>query len=427
MKFKSLFVFLIIPVFLIAQEKEAVTLEKIWKNYVFYPKYVPGFNFMNDGLHYSKLEEGKIIKYDITTGKEVGVVLDVGKISEKGLEKIDGYSFNSDESKIMIRTETESIYRRSSKAIFFMYDVKSGKMEKISDLGKIQYATFSPDANKVAYVFENNLYYKNLKTGKEQQLTIDGSFNHWIFGAADWVYEEEFSFAKAFWWSPDSKRIAYMAFDESKVKEFTMTLYKDGAYPEYQTFKYPKVGEDNSKVYVFLYDLESEETLPVDLGDEYEYVPRVKWTKNPNKLCVFKMNRWQNDLELVLADAKTGETSTLFREKNKYYVDIHDNLTFLENGNQFIWTSEKDGYNHVYLYDMKGKLVKQLTKGDWEVTDFYGVDEKKGKIFFQSTEESPLERYVYSTSMKGGKRKKMTKSKGWISAQFSSTFDYLIP
>ncbi len=426
MKFKYALLFFLIPTLIFAQKGQEITLEKIWKDYTFYPNSVPGFNFLNDGKHFSKLDGNNITKYDITTGNQVAVFLNGNEIDNEKLAKIDSYEFNSDESKIMIQTATEAIYRRSSKAVFYAFDVKSKKLELVSDIGKIQYATFSPDANKVAYVFENNLYYKDLSTGKENQLTIDGSFNNLIFGSTDWVYEEEFSFAKAFWWSPDSKRIAYMAFDESEVKEFTMTLYKDGAYPEYETFKYPKVGEKNSEVSVFIYDLKSEETLPVDLGTEYEYIPRVKWTQNPNQLCVFKMNRWQNDLELVLADAATGKTSTLLKEKNKYYVDIHDNLNFLKDGKHFIWTSEKSGFNHVYLYNMKGKEVKQLTKGDWEVTDFYGVNEEKEKIFFQSAEESPMERHIYTASLKGGKKKKLTNNKGWNTVQFSSTYDYYV-
>ncbi len=426
MKAKILLFLFLVPMGLIGQKKAGITLENIWKDYVFMPNYVPGFNFLNDGKHYSKLDGNSIVKYDITTGKEVGVILDGEEVDAKSLARINSYAFNSDESKILIKTQNTQIYRRSSKAVFFAYDTKSKKLEKISELGKIQYATFSPDATKVAYVFENNLYYKDLSSGEENQLTIDGSFNNLIFGATDWVYEEEFSFAKAFWWSPDSKKIAYMAFDESDVKEFTMTLYKDDAYPEYETFKYPKVGEDNSKVSVFIYNLENEETLLVDLGSDYEYIPRLKWTQNPNQLCVFKMNRWQNDLELVLADAKSGNTSTLFREKNKYYIDIHDDLTFLKDGKHFVWTSEKSGYNHVYLYDMKGKEVRQLTQGDWEVTKFYGIDEVNQKIYFQSTEESPLERYVYWASTKNKKKKKLTSEKGWNSAQFSSTFDYYV-
>jgi dipeptidyl-peptidase-4 len=421
-----LFLFLLPITFSIAQEKTSqITLEEIWKDYMFFPNRVPGFNFLKDGQHYSKFDGNNITKYDITTGKQVGTILNGNEVDGKKLSKMDGYTFSEDESKIVIETKSESIYRRSSKGIYYIYDSKSKALELISTLGKIQYPTLSPDATKVAFVFENNLYYKDLTTGKENQLTIDGSKNELIFGATDWVYEEEFSFAKAFWWAPDGQKIAYLGFDESEVKEFTMMRYNDDMYPEYETFKYPKVGEDNSKVYAFIYQLESEETVPVDM-DNYEYIPRLKWTQDPNKLCIFKMNRWQNELELLIADAKTGSTSTLYKETSKYYVDIHDNLTFLKDGKHFVWTSEKSGFNHIYLHDMNGKEVRKITKGDWDVTAVYGVDEANGKVFYQSAEESPMQRYVYCVSTKGGKSKKLTENPGWNDPQFSSTFSYFV-
>lgn len=426
MKFRLFILCFLLPAsFLLAQKTEQITLENIWQEYKFMPKRIPGFNFLKDGKHYSKLEGNNIVKYDITTGKKVGEILNGNDVDEDKLAAINSYKFSADESKIIIETQSEAIYRRSSKGVAYLYDTEKKTLSLVSEIGKIQYPTLSPDATKVAYVFENNLYYTDLLTNKEHQLTIDGSKNNLIFGSTDWVYEEEFSFAKAFWWSPDGQKIAYLAFDESDVKEFTMMRYNDDMYPVAETFKYPKVGEDNSKVYSFIYHIGSEETVPVDVKD-YEYIPRLKWTNDPDKLCVFTMNRWQNDLELVIADAKTGKTSSLLREKNKYYVDIHDNLTFLKDGKHFIWTSEKSGFNHIYLHDMSGKEVRQITKGDWEVTNLYGVDEKNKKIFYQSAEESPMERYAYSIPLKGGKSKKLTESKGWNAPQFSSTFSYFV-
>lgn len=426
MKFRLLLILFLLPsIISVAQDDNDITLEMIWKDYMFYPNSVPGFNFLNDGKHYSKFDGNNITKYDITTGDKAGIILNGNAVDEEKLGMMDGYTFSDDESKIIIETKSESIYRRSSKGIFYVYDTKTNALDLISDLGKIQYPTFSPDASKIAFVFENNLYYTDLATGKEYQLSVDGSKNELIFGATDWVYEEEFSFAKAFWWSPDGQKIAYLGFDESKVKEFTMTLYNDEMYPEYETFKYPKVGEDNSKVYAFVYHLGNEETVPVDMGD-YEYIPRLKWTQDPNKLCVFKMNRWQNNLDLLLADATSGSTSLLLNEKSKYYVDIHDNLTFLKDGKHFLWTSEKSGYNHIYLHDMKGKQVRAITKGKWDVTNCYGVDEENGKVFFQSAEESPMQRYVYCTSIKGGKKKKLTEKDGWNNVQFSSNYSYFV-
>ncbi len=402
-------------------QAEEITLEDLWKKYKFHAKSVPGFNFLKDGKHYSRQTESTIEKYDLTTGKKVGEILNLSNI--KGLDAFNGYTFSNDEKNIILKSETEAIYRRSSKANFHVWNGKA--LTPVFDKGKIMYATFSPNADKVAFVFDNNLYMKDLGSQKTTQITNDGKYNHIINGAADWVYEEEFSFAKAFHWSPDGRYIAFMRFDESEVKEFTMTLYKDGLYPEYQTFKYPKVGEKNAVLTIHIYDVTTGKTVKAETGSETDiYFPRIKWTNNPKQLCIFRMNRHQNNLELLLTDATSGKTKVMFKEKNKYYVDIHDNLTFLKDGKHFIWTSELDGYNHIYLYDMNGKKKKQITNGEWEVTNLYGIDESNNTLYYQSTEKSPLQRHIYSINIKGKNKKLLSPRNGWNNAQFSSTFDY---
>jgi dipeptidyl-peptidase-4 len=410
-----------------AQSQQTITLEDIWQDYSFSPERVPGFNFQKDGKHYTRLVQNRIVQYDLTTGKETKVLFDAEGIEEvAGFNgRIDGYVFSDDESKILVRTQTESIYRRSSKSFYYVWDGK--ELSPLYLIGKQMYATFNPAADKVAFVYENNMYYKDLNDNKVVQITNDGMSNRIINGGADWVYEEEFSFAKAFQWSPDGQRIAYYRFDESRVKEFTMTHYRDEMYPEYETFKYPKVGEDNAIVSIHIYDLKSKKSKTVDVGEEQDqYIPRIKWTRDPGQLCVFRMNRHQNRLELLLANAKNGKTKLMLKEENKYYVDIHDNLTFLEDGDRFIWTSEMDGWNHIYLYNMKGKKLKQITSGKWEVTDFYGVDEKNGRLYYQSAEDSPMRRHVYSVGFNGKNKEQMTTESGYNSAQFSSTFDYYV-
>ncbi len=419
------------------QAQKQITLEEIWQQYLFMPKSVPGFNFQADGLHYTRLEDNQINQYDLTTGKKTTTIFDreVARQSNKDLASdIDSYSFNAEETKIIIKTNSEQIYRRSSKANFFVWDVKTKSLTTVSSIGKQGYATLSPDGNKIAYVVGNDLYYRDLISMEEFRVTRDGRKNHIINGSADWVYEEELAMAKAFSWSPDSKHIAFMRFDETRVREFTMTKHNDDVYPEYVTFKYPKVGEDNAVVTLHIFHLENKKTTLVDAGYEKEgatpeeqiYFPRIKWTTDPAKLCVFKMNRFQNELELLLADATTGATTSLLKESNPYYIRIDDDLTFLENGKEFIWTSEKDGFKHIYLYNMKGKMVKQLTTGKYDVTSFYGVDEKRKQIYYQAAEDSPLERQVYSISLKGKGKRKLTPSKGTNAVQFSSTFDYYV-
>ncbi|HMU05283.1 MAG TPA: DPP IV N-terminal domain-containing protein, partial [Saprospiraceae bacterium] len=292
--------------------------------------------------------------------------------------------------------------------------------------GKIVNPLFSPDGEKIAFVFNNNLYYKNLKNNNITQITTDGSVNKIINGMSDWVYEEEFGFTRAFYWSPDSKKIAFIRFDESQVPQFTMQLYNDGMYPTDQTFKYPKVGEKNAEVSALIYDIMQGKSAKADLGDMADmYIPRVKWTTDANQLCVFKMNRHQNHLQLYLVDVKNAKSNVFYEEKNKYYIDITDDLTFLKDGKSFVWSSEKEGYNQLYLMGMDGKQKAKLTVGDYDVTQFYGVDEKNKKVYFQAAEKSPMEKHVFSIDLDGKNLTNLTPSLiGTNNAQFSSTFDY---
>lgn len=424
----TLLAFLAISSVVQAQEAtdSPITLENIWRNYTFYARTVPGFNFQNDGKHYTRLEENAIVQYDLTSGARTKVLFaaDQAKRNTDFSGTISNYTFSEDESKIIIKSESESIYRRSSKANFYVWD--GTELTTIFPAGKTMYATLNTSMNKVAFVYENNLYIKDLETAKLTQITKDGAQNTIINGATDWVYEEEFSFAQAFEWSPDGQQVAFLRFDESGVKEFTMTNYKGGLYPEYETFKYPKVGEDNALVSVHVYDTKTGKTTKIDTDKaKDQYIPRIKWTPN-NELIVFRMNRHQNHLELLRANTTTGSTQLLLEEKNKYYIDIHDNMTFLNGGKQFVWTSEQDGYHHIYLYDENGKMLRQLTKGKWDVTNFYGVDVVNEKVYFQAAKNTPLQREVYAVNLKGKKLETISTQQGWNSAQFSSTFDYYV-
>jgi len=422
----SLLVFQLSISSLIAQQN--ISLENIWQDYTFTAKRIPGFTFQEDGRHYTRLVAGQVVQYDLLSGEQTKVLLDASALEGKSgfSGKINSYSFNSDESKMLLTTDEEAIYRRSRKANYYVWDGEN--LTQLFDKGKQMYATFNKQSDKVAFVFENNLYVRDLKKGSLTQVTTDGKINEIINGATDWVYEEEFGFAQAFEWSPDGKSIAYYRFDEREVKEFIMTNYKGGLYPEYVRFKYPKVGEKNSDVSIHIYNLKKKKSVQVDLGTEKDqYVPRIKWTKDPKKLCVYRLNRHQNHIELLLANAKKGTTETLLERKNKWYIEdgAFDNLYFLKNG-EFVWTSEESGFNHVYLYDKNGKQKKQLTSGDWDVDHFYGVDDENGKIYFQAAAKSPMEREIYVAKLNGKKAKKLTKEKGWNAAQFSSTFDFYV-
>ncbi len=409
-----------------ATAQTPISVADIWQDYKFTTKSVPGFNFLQDGKHYVRLEDKQINSYDITTGKKAETLFDLSQV-QSDVMKVSGYSLSDDESQMLIRSRTESIYRRSAKSIYHVYQRGATEMTPLFPDEKVMYASFSPDGTKVAFVYDNNVYYRELSSGIITQVTHDGKMNHIINGSADWVYEEEFSMSKAFAWSPDSEKIAYYRFDESEVPEFTMTNYRDELYPEYVTFKYPKVGEKNSKVTIHIHSLTSGQTAEADPDTELtEYIPRIQWSSDPDLLCITTMNRHQNHLRLRLVDAGSGKAKEILEEKNEYYIDIHDNLTFLPSGKQFVWTSEQSGYNHIYLHTIGKDKVRQLTMGDWDVTEVYGVDEKNKKIYFQAADKSPLERHIYEISMKGGSMKALTPGTGTFSAQWSSTYDYWI-
>ncbi len=404
-----------------------LTLQSIWASNALSPATVPGFNFLNDGRHYTRLEQNSIRQYDLTNGQLTATLLNGNTLGLDG--SIADYAFSPGEDLLLIQTGREPIYRRSSRANFFIYDRASRELTPLYAGNKVQYATFNPQANRVAFVMDNNLYYRDLARDEIIQVTDDGLSNAIINGAADWVYEEEFGFAKAFFWSPDGERLAFIRFDERKVPEFTLTNYRQGLYPEYQTFKYPKVGEANSLVSVHIYDLASGQTVDVQLeGIDDQYIPRIKWTQDPKLLCVYRMNRHQNELDLLLAHAETGATRVLLQEREAAYISeyILDNLTFLSDGQHFLWSSERDGWHHLYLFDMEGELVRQLTRGDWEVDAFYGVDEANGEVYYQSTEGGSTQRQVYALGLDGQAKRLLAGEPGWNEAQFSSTYDYFV-
>ncbi|MGY6521789.1 MAG: S9 family peptidase [Mongoliitalea sp.] len=411
-----------------AQEKKKVSLEDVFKSSVFSQKSVFGINWMKDGQFYSSLQRGpagpKVVKINVATGEEAGELIDGAAL---GIN-FSSYSFNSDESKALVASDIERIYRRSSKGVFHVIDLKTGTAQQLMNGEKIMYATLSPDNDKVAFVKDNNLYYVNLSTNAVTQITNDGKWNHVLNGAADWVYEEEFSMAKAFDWSPDGKKIAFIRFDETDVPEFNMQLWGK-LYPEDYRFKYPKAGEKNSEVSIHVYDLAGKNTVKVDAGEETDiYLPRIYWTNDANTLAYLRLNRLQNQLDLFYANVQTGASQLVLREEAKTYVDLNsnDDLRFLEGNKGFIRTSEQDGFKHIYHHDNQGKLIRQITSGNWEVTNLVGIDEKGKKIYYVSTEQSPMERNLYVIGMDGKGKKLLTPEKGNHSINMSKDFKFFI-
>jgi dipeptidyl-peptidase 4 len=405
--------------------QKQITVEDFTTKSTFATKSVTGINWMKEGKFYSSLDNNKIIKSNITTGQVVETIVDGGALSS-GIV-IQDYSFSADEKKILLLTDRVSLYRRSFTGEYFIYDIATKTVKKLSANGKQSYAAFSPDATKIAFVRSNNLFYVNLTDLSEVQVTNDGKFNSIINGTTDWVYEEEFSFVDGFYWSPDGKKLAYYRFDETAVKEYNMQVWGKKSYPTDYRFKYPKAGEVNSEIEIWMYDIVTKQKVKASIGDEKDiYLPRVKWTNDSNTLSVRKLNRLQNQLDVLHINATTGASTNILSEKSETYIDVEfiDDLTYLNDGKQFIHTSEGNGFKHLYLYTIDGKLVKQITTGSFEVSQFIGLDEKTKTLYYTSTEVSPLERHFYSVTLDGSKKTKLSALPGTHMINMSTDFQF---
>ncbi|GAB3705276.1 S9 family peptidase [Spirosoma flavus] len=433
MRITNFLFFFLVTVSAIGQSKKPVTLDDVWgrNQGIFTPRTVAAVDWMKAGGFYTTLDAGRVVKFNITTGQPVETLFDEREVTAAGTGqkiRIEGYQLADDERKMLLTTQEEPIYRRSSKAEFYVYDLTPKRLSPLSKGGKQQYATFSPDGKRVAFVRDNNLFAVELATGKETKLTTDGKRNAVINGGADWVYEEEFSMARAFEWSPDSRKVAWIRFDESRVPEYDMQLW-GGLYPVEYRFKYPKAGEANSIVTVWMADVVTGKKVMAQTGKETDiYLPRIQWTKNSNLLSIRRMNRLQNKLDLLHANATTGQTTNVLTETSATYVDLEftDDLTYLKDGKSFIWSSERSGYKHLYLYDLSGKLIRPITSGEFEVANVAGIDEKNGTIFFTSTEPSPLERHLYRIGLDGKNKERLTQKAGTYTTTFSPDFSYYL-
>ncbi|MEO1022711.1 MAG: DPP IV N-terminal domain-containing protein [Bacteroidota bacterium] len=411
-----------------AYAQQPITFDHIFDG-TFSPKRVQNVRWMNDGEFYTATEGQQIVRFSILDGART-VLFDGATFTSSERPNgifVQGYQFSADEKKLLIRTDVERLWRRSSREYYYIYDREAETLTRLTEgETKQQYAQFSPKGDKVAFVRENNLFWVDLSTGQETQITTDGVNNEIINGAADWVYEEEYGFAKAWFWSPKGDRIAFYRFDERRVNEFFMTSWGT-LYPGQVQWKYPKAGEENSVVTIHVYDITTKATATMDIGEETDqYIPRVNWTKNNDVLAIRRMNRLQNQQDLLFANATSGDSDIMLTETSTAWIDEHDNLKFLDNGKQFITTSEKDGYNHVYLYDMNGKELRQITKGDWEVTRIIGYNDRNGFLYYLSTEVSPLQRQFYKIRVDGKRKRQMTEGEGTFGINMSKDFKYYI-
>ena len=423
--FTALFLLLCLTV--TGQQK--ITIEQIY-NGTFRAQGMDELQSMKNTNQYTVLNPDRVSRsmqidlYDFATLKKTATLIDTKNFPALS-DGIDSYTFSSDEKLILIANNSNQIFRHSFTADYYLYTIESKQLTKLFDF-QVQEPTFSPDGKKIAYAKENNLFVYDLATKQSTPVTTDGKKNSVINGITDWVYEEEFAFVKAFDWSADSKKLAYIRFDESEVPEFSMSIFQKELYPTVETFKYPKAGEKNSAVSLHIYDVNAATVKTVNLGNYNDfYIARMKWTNDANVLSAQVLNRHQDNLDLLFIDGNSGAAKVVLNEKDKAYVDVTDNLTFLKN-NSFIWTSEKDGFNHIYWYDKNGKLKNQVTKGKWEVTSYYGFDEKTNTIFYQSVENGSVNRAIYSINLNGKNKLLLSKNKGTNAATFSPNFEFYI-
>ena len=415
---------------------QVVTLQEV-ANGAYRTEGISGIKPMLDGEHYTQIsrDRKKIVKYSFKTGKEVATVFDVSTARDCTIKSFDDYIMSPDESRILIQTETKPIYRRSFTAVYYIFNVRNNTMQALSEGGPQQVPLFSPDGNQIAFVRNNNIYLVKLLFGNsESQITEDGKYNEVLNGIPDWVYEEEFGFNRAFDFSADSKMLAYIRFDESKVPMYSFPMYQGmnpsldqyAVYPGSYDYKYPMPGVDNSKVSVHTFDIKSKVTRKLDLPlDEDGYIPRIQFTKDENTLAIMTLNRHQNRFDLYFANPRSTLCKLVVRDEAEQYIkeEAYGNMTFY--ANNFVMMSEKDGFNHLYLYSAGGNLIKQITKGKFEVKSFLGWDEKTNTYYYSSNEESPLRTAIYKIDAKGRKTK-LSSREGTNQAIFSKSMKYYI-
>lgn len=389
----------------------------------FEQKTVSGVRSLSDGERYTTMSDGRVLCFSYRTGEPAGVLFDASA-AEPRIEFTD-YVLSADERRLLLTTDVEPIYRHSFTAEYWIYDRQDGSLRRLSQGGPQQQAQFSPDGSRVAFVRGGNLFVADPAAGSERQLTFDGRFNHIINGLPDWVYEEEFSFARAFAWSPDGRKIAYLRFDESRVKQYNMNRFAGGLYPENYTFKYPKAGEQNSVVELYCCDAADGSAVRMDTGEQTaQYIPRLFWTPT-GQLGFYRLNRLQNHFEVLLCDS-SGASRVVYDERNDRYVERVDGrtVTFLPDGDRFVVRSERDGFMHLYLYSVSEGLLGRITSGEWEVTELLGIE--GDRVYYLSTETSPLRRDLYTVRLDGRGKRRLTGGDGTYRIAPSRGFRYFI-
>ena len=423
--FISLFIFLALSIATFAQQTKQITLDAIWQSSTFYPEMMGDYRMYPLSDAYTVVDNNAIILYDLKSDKQIKEVFPASVASQNKIS-IDDYAISAHANYVLIFTDTKQIYRHSTESNVYLYNIKTKMLYHLPGDQNIRLAEISPDEQNIAIVKDNNLYIYNISTNSEKAITTDGKRNFIIYGTTDWVNEEEFSFIKAFQWSTDGKHLAYYRFDESNVKEFSLNYYNNDVYPEEYKYKYPKAGEDNAIIDLFIYDIDNGNNTKLNLGEDKDiYIPRIKWLKNENKLAVMRLNRLQNNLDILLYSPQDANGNKVYNEQNKTYIEITDNWVMTNDGGWF-YTSEKNGFNHIYYFNPTNNVDKQITNGSWDVKDILGVDEKNMNIYYTSYEDGPMNIMCYAVNYQNGSKNKILSDLGTHSPVFSATYKYLI-
>ena len=425
----ALLITLVIIPFVTVSAQKVLSLETIGSG-ALSPKTLSGFQFMRDGKHYTLLkgdsEVTKVLQCNSTRPGRGRV-----SVSSEDLPNrlsFSGYSFSPDEKKLLLTTEEEALFRHSRRARYYLYDLATKALSPVAD-HPIREPTFSPDSKKLAFVYENNLYIADLETGKTAQITADGEKNHIINGVTDWVYEEEFGYVRAFDWSPDSEAIAYLRFDESRVKQMCILVYgpQSQCYPERLTYKYPKAGEANAMVTAYCYNSADGKTAAVDLSAYKDYyIPKIQWTADADEFALFIANRHQDKVDFLRVNRRDNRVEKVLTETDPQYIETDNLYVYFLRDNSFVWQSERDGYRHLYYYAADGRLKNQITKGSYVVSQVYGVDERKKRVYYQSTQDGSINRALYAVCLDGRGARKLNRKIGMHDAHFSPNFTYYV-
>lgn len=415
-------------------DKSLLTLDRIFNSADFSSDRFGPARFIEEGKFYTTLEASKeapggrdIVKYETETGKReimVSAKLLVYEGQTKPLS-ISNYIWSANRNLLMIYTNTARVWRQNTRGDYYVLNLKTSILQKIGAFAKpskLMFAKISPDEQKAAYVYENNIYVENLSDGKVTQLTFDGSRTI-INGTFDWVYEEELDLRDGFRWSPDSKSIAYWQLDASGVNEFFMINNTDSLYSKVIPVQYPKVGTTNSASKVGVVNIANAKTVWINVpGDpRNNYIARMDWAESSEEVVLQHLNRLQNQNEVMLANAKTGDVKTIFTERDSAWIDIHDELMWLKKGKELTWISERDGWRHLYFISRDGKSVKLMTPGNYDVIDLQLVDEESGYAYFIASPDNATQKYLYRVKLDGkGKLEKLTPN------EFSGTNSYQI-